>query len=59
MTAFFKIHFFTKGSIRVFLDDVKYVYKAPVCFLTLPSVAHSSITDKICEGYILTVEQYC
>lgn len=55
--GFFQIHFVTKGSIRVFLDDVKYVYKAPVCFLTPPSVAHSFITDPICEGHVLTVKQ--
>lgn len=55
--GFFQIHFVTKGSIRVFLDDVKYVYKAPVCFLTPPSVAHSFITDPICEGHVLTVQQ--
>jgi AraC family transcriptional regulator, 4-hydroxyphenylacetate 3-monooxygenase operon regulatory protein len=55
--GFFQIHFVTRGSIRVFLDDVKYVYKAPVCFLTPPSVAHSFITDPICEGHVLTVQQ--
>lgn len=55
--GFFQIHFVTKGSIRIFLDDVKYVCKAPVCFLTPPSVAHSFITDPICEGHVLTVQQ--
>ena len=55
--GFFQIHFVTKGSVRIFLDDVKYVYKAPVCFLTPPSVAHAFITDPICEGHVLTVQQ--
>ncbi|QXW24886.1 4-hydroxyphenylacetate catabolism regulatory protein HpaA [Acinetobacter bouvetii] len=55
--GFFQIHFFTKGSIRIFLDDVKYVCKAPVCFLTPPSVAHAFITDPMCEGHVLTVQQ--
>ncbi|WP_347455205.1 4-hydroxyphenylacetate catabolism regulatory protein HpaA [Acinetobacter thermotolerans] len=55
--GFFQIHFVTRGSIRIFLDDVKYVCKAPVCFLTPPSVAHSFITDPICEGHVLTVQQ--
>lgn len=55
--GFFQIHFVTTGSIHIFLDDVKYVCKAPVCFLTPPSVAHSFITDPICEGHVLTVQQ--
>lgn len=55
--GFFQIHFFTKGSIRIFLDDIKYVCQAPVCFLTPPSVAHSFITDPMCDGHVLTVQQ--
>lgn len=55
--GFFQIHFVTKGSVRFFLDDVKYVCNAPVCFLTPPSVAHSFITDPVCEGHVLTVQQ--
>lgn len=55
--GFFQIHFVTKGAIRIFLDDVKYVCKAPVCFLTPPSVAHAFMTDPLCEGHVLTVQQ--
>ncbi|RYL27551.1 4-hydroxyphenylacetate catabolism regulatory protein HpaA [Acinetobacter piscicola] len=55
--GYFQIHFVTKGSVRVFLDDVKYVYDAPVCFMTPPSVVHAFITDPICEGHVLTVQQ--
>lgn len=54
--GFFQLHFVTKGSIRIYLDDVKYVCKAPVCFLTPPSVAHAFITDPLCEGHVLTVQ---
>ncbi|MDV2441307.1 4-hydroxyphenylacetate catabolism regulatory protein HpaA [Acinetobacter gerneri] len=54
---FFQIHFFTKGTVRVFLDDVKYVCQAPAFFLTPPSVAHAFITDPGCEGHVLTIQQ--
>lgn len=54
---FFQIHFLTKGTVRIFLDDVKYVCQAPVFFFTPPSVAHSFITDPNCEGHVLTVQQ--
>lgn len=35
---FFQIHFLTKGSVRIFLDDVKYICHAPVFFFTLPQL---------------------
>lgn len=54
---FFQLHFFTKGTVQVFLDDVKYICQAPAFFLTPPSVAHSFITDPDCEGHVLTVQQ--
>ncbi len=54
---FFQLHFFTKGTVRVFLDDVKYICQAPAFFLTPPSVAHSFITDPGCEGHVLTIQQ--
>lgn len=55
---FFQLHFLTKGEIRIFLDDVKYVCKAPVFFITPPSVAHSFITTLDCEGHVLTIQQH-
>lgn len=55
--GFFQIHFLTQGSIRIFLDDVKYVYNAPVCFMTPPSVVHAFVTDPSSEGHVLTVQQ--
>nr|WP_174505957.1 4-hydroxyphenylacetate catabolism regulatory protein HpaA [Acinetobacter sp. Marseille-Q1620] len=54
---FFQIHFFTKGTVRVFLDDVKYICHAPAFFLTPPSVPHSFITDPGCEGHVVTIQQ--
>lgn len=54
---FFQLHFISKGTVRVFLDDVKYVCHAPAFFLTPPSVAHSFITDPGCEGHVLTLQQ--
>lgn len=54
---FFQLHFFTKGAIRVFLDDMQYICQAPAFFLTPPSVAHSFITDSGCEGHVLTIQQ--
>ena len=54
---YFQLHFFSKGTVRVFLDDVKYICQAPAFFLTPPSVAHSFITDPGCEGHVLTVQQ--
>lgn len=55
---FFQLHFLTKGTVRVFLDDIKYVCHAPAFFLTPPSVAHSFITDPGCEGHVLTLQQH-
>lgn len=54
---FFQLHFFTQGTVRIFLDDMKYIFQAPVFFLTPPSVAHSFITDPGCEGHVLTIQQ--
>ncbi|OTG93255.1 4-hydroxyphenylacetate catabolism regulatory protein HpaA [Acinetobacter sp. ANC 3832] len=54
---FFQLHVFNKGTVRVFLDDVKYVCQAPAFFLTPPSVAHSFITDPGCDGHVLTIQQ--
>lgn len=54
---FFQLHFFSKGTVRVFLDDIKYICQAPAFFLTPPSVPHSFITDPGCEGHVLTVQQ--
>lgn len=55
---YFQLHFLSKGEIRVFLDDIKYVCKAPVFFITPPSVAHSFITAPDCEGHVLTIQQH-
>ncbi|WP_343682685.1 4-hydroxyphenylacetate catabolism regulatory protein HpaA [Acinetobacter baylyi] len=55
---FFQLHFLTRGEVRVFLDDVKYVCKAPFFFITPPSVAHSFITTPDCEGHVLTIQQH-
>lgn len=54
---FFQIHFVTKGAIHIFLDDVKYVCKAPVCFLPPPAVTHLFMTDPLYEAHVLTVQQ--
>ncbi|MDY7579261.1 4-hydroxyphenylacetate catabolism regulatory protein HpaA [Herbaspirillum sp. RTI4] len=53
----FQIHLLTRGEVRLHLDDRFYQGKAPLFFLTPPSVTHAFILSDDAEGYVLSVKQ--
>lgn len=54
---FFQIHYVMNGMVRVFLDEKRYETRAPMFFLTPPTVPHAFITDSKSDGHVLTVRQ--
>lgn len=54
---FFQIHYVMSGTVRVFLDEKRYEARAPMFFLTPPTVPHAFITDSKSDGHVLTVRQ--
>ena len=53
----YQIHLLSHGEVRLHLDDQFYQAKAPVFFLTPPSVTHAFIMSDDAQGYVLTVKQ--
>ncbi len=54
---FFQVHYVLSGMVRVFLDEKRYEARAPMFFLTPPTVPHAFITDSRSDGHVLTVRQ--
>lgn len=54
---FFQVHYVMSGMVRVFLDEKRYDARAPMFFLTPPTVPHAFITDSKSDGHVLTVRQ--
>ena len=54
---FFQVHYVMSGMVRVFLDEKRYDARAPMFFLTPPTVPHAFITDSQSDGHVLTVRQ--
>lgn len=54
---FFQVHYVKSGSVRVYLDDQRYLQQGPMFFLTPPTIAHAFVTDAGSDGHVLTVRQ--
>lgn len=54
---FFQVHYVKSGSVRVYLDDQRYLQQGPMFFLTPPTNAHAFVTDPESDGHVLTVRQ--
>ncbi|MFT6898027.1 MAG: AraC family 4-hydroxyphenylacetate 3-monooxygenase operon regulatory protein, partial [Paraglaciecola sp.] len=54
---FYQLHVILTGTIHVNLDEKSYVVKAPMFFLTPPTVPHAFITDNDAKGHVITVRQ--
>ena len=54
---FFQVHYVKSGSVRVYLDDQRYVQEGPMFFLTPPTIPHAFVTDAESDGHVLTVRQ--
>lgn len=53
----FQVHFLTSGEIRLHLDDQFYHARAPLFFLTPPSVTHAFVISDDAQGLVLSVRQ--
>lgn len=56
-TRFFQVHFLTRGSIRLYLDDQFYADEAPLVFLTPPALPHAFYSDDSTDGHVVTVRR--
>ncbi|CAD5110314.1 4-hydroxyphenylacetate catabolism regulatory protein HpaA [Zestomonas carbonaria] len=54
---FFQVHYVKSGTVRVYLDDRRYLQQGPMFFLTPPTVPHAFVTDSESDGHVLTVRQ--
>ncbi|MBN3560918.1 4-hydroxyphenylacetate catabolism regulatory protein HpaA [Aliamphritea spongicola] len=54
---FYQLHVVLSGTVRVHLDEVSYSARAPMFFLTPPTVPHAFITDDQASGHVITVRQ--
>lgn len=54
---YFQVHYLGSGDIRLYLEDEQYIAKAPLVFLTPPTVPHAFITGEDADGHVLTVRQ--
>ncbi len=54
---FYQLHVVLSGTVRVHLDEVSYTARAPMFFLTPPTVPHAFITDDQATGHVITVRQ--
>ncbi|MGI9576187.1 4-hydroxyphenylacetate catabolism regulatory protein HpaA [Alloalcanivorax xenomutans] len=54
---FFQVHYVKSGMVRVYLDEHQYHQRAPLFFLTPPTVTHAFVTDAHADGHVLTVQQ--
>ncbi len=54
---FFQVHYLASGQIRLYLEEAQYIARAPLFFLTPPTVPHAFITEEDADGHVLTVRQ--
>jgi AraC family 4-hydroxyphenylacetate 3-monooxygenase operon regulatory protein len=54
---FFQVHYVKSGTVRVYLDDQRYLQEGPMFFLTPPTIPHAFVTDAHSDGHVLTVSQ--
>lgn len=54
---FFQVHYVKSGTVRVYLDDQRYLQQGPMFFLTPPTIPHAFVTDAQSDGHVLTVSQ--
>jgi AraC family transcriptional regulator, 4-hydroxyphenylacetate 3-monooxygenase operon regulatory protein len=54
----FQVHLLTSGTIRLHLDDQFYLARAPLLFLTPPTVTHAFVISDDAEGQVVTVRQH-
>jgi len=53
----YQVHLLRRGELRLRLDEQHYHARAPLFFLTPPSVTHAFVLSDDAEGYVLTVRQ--
>lgn len=53
----FQVHLLEQGEVHVRLDDSYYHARAPLFFLTPPSVTHAFVMSDDADGYVLSVRQ--
>lgn len=53
----FQVHLLTRGEVRLHLDEQFYHARAPLFFLTPPSVTHAFIISDDADGYVLEARQ--
>jgi len=53
----FQVHLLARGEVHLRLDDSYYHAKAPLFFLTPPSMTHAFVISDDAEGYVLSVRQ--
>lgn len=54
---FYQLHVILTGKVHVNLDENSYVVKAPMFFLTPPTIPHAFVTDNGAKGHVITVRQ--
>jgi len=54
---FFQIHYVKSGTVRLYLDDQRYLQQGPMFFLTPPTFPHAFVTEAGSDGHVLTVRQ--
>jgi AraC family transcriptional regulator, 4-hydroxyphenylacetate 3-monooxygenase operon regulatory protein len=54
---FLQVHVLVAGGVRVYLDDVLHVARAPLFFLTPPAVPHAFVLGPGSEGHVLTIQR--
>ncbi|MEM5550168.1 4-hydroxyphenylacetate catabolism regulatory protein HpaA [Pseudoalteromonas neustonica] len=54
---FYQLHVILTGKVHVNLDENSYVVRAPMFFLTPPTIPHAFITDNDAQGHVITVRQ--
>lgn len=53
----FQLHLLTRGEVRLSLDERFYHCRAPLFFLTPPSVTHAFLISDDARGHVLSVRQ--
>ncbi|MBB3141432.1 4-hydroxyphenylacetate catabolism regulatory protein HpaA [Halomonas organivorans] len=54
---FFQVHYVKSGMVRGYLDERQFHQRAPMFFLTPPTVTHAFVIEEGCDGHVLTVRQ--
>ncbi|UJB30124.1 4-hydroxyphenylacetate catabolism regulatory protein HpaA [Chromobacterium sp. Beijing] len=54
---FLQLHYLASGDIRLQLEEDHYQARAPLLFLTPPTVPHAFITGPEADGHVLTLRQ--